>query len=179
MKKILIGALVGGLILFIWQFISYGMANLHYSQMEYTDKQDEVLAALAATGLEEGTYFMPTFEPGTPREEMEKAFEGRIGKPWAQVSYHSDMQNNMGANMARGFVMNVIVMAILCWILLQFADLTFGKSVLASIGVGVIGYLVISYLNSIWFMTNSLPDLIDQVVQFGLAGSWLGWWLNR
>jgi len=45
--------------------------------------------------------------------------------------------------------------------------------------VGLIGYLTIPYLNSIWFETNSIGHLIDAFVSWGLVGIWLGWWLPR
>jgi hypothetical protein len=45
--------------------------------------------------------------------------------------------------------------------------------------VGGIGYLTIPYLNSIWFDNNSMGYLIDWLVQWGVVGAWLGWWLTR
>jgi hypothetical protein len=53
------------------------------------------------------------------------------------------------------------------------------STVLSSIAVGLIGYFTISYLNSIWFKTESLPDLIDAIVPWALTGGWLGWWLKK
>lgn len=45
--------------------------------------------------------------------------------------------------------------------------------------IGIIGYLTIPYLYSIWFETNSLGHLVDALVSWGLVGAWLGWWLPR
>ncbi|NND31962.1 MAG: hypothetical protein HKN76_05175, partial [Saprospiraceae bacterium] len=52
-------------------------------------------------------------------------------------------------------------------------------SIIASLAVGIIGYLTINYLNSIWYETGSWPELIDTLAQWGLVGVWLGWYLNR
>ena len=54
MKKLFVGALVGGLILFIWQFLSWSLLNIHLPEMQYTPAQDEILSALSEAGLEEG-----------------------------------------------------------------------------------------------------------------------------
>ena len=81
--------------------------------------------------------------------------------------------------MFRGFLIDFLAVLFLCWILMKIPSLDLQTTVIASIGVGLIGYLTISYLNSIWFVTASFPDLVDAVVQWGLCGVWLGWWLVR
>ncbi len=45
-QKTIIGALVGGVILFIWQFLSWTMLNLHGESQKYTAKQNEILQYL-------------------------------------------------------------------------------------------------------------------------------------
>ena len=57
MKKTIIGVLVGALILFIWQFISWGAVNLHSGMQQYTPKQTEILKYLG-DNLEEGFYYL-------------------------------------------------------------------------------------------------------------------------
>jgi hypothetical protein len=105
--------------------------------------------------------------------------EDMEGKPWATISYHEVYTNNMATNMIRGFSVNFLAVLLLCWVLLKFANLTFSNALLSSIAVGFIGYLTVTYINSIWFEGNTLPDLVDVVVSWGLVGSWLGWWLRR
>lgn len=178
MKKLIIGALVTGLILFIWQFLSYGLMDLHYSQMAYTPAQEEIMKTIEAQNLEDGEYYMiraPKENPDLQNQLMEE----RLGKPWAQVQYHSSLEHNFGMNMFRALIINILIGLILCWILMNFASLNMKTSVLTCLGIGIIGYLVINYLDSIWFQTNSLPDLIDAIVPWTVIGIWLGWWLNK
>ena len=85
MKKMIIGAIVGGIILFAWQFLTWGVLNLHEAQQQYTPKQDSVLAYLGTQFSEDGAYFMPNYAPGTSRDEIEKQMKAMEGKPWAQV----------------------------------------------------------------------------------------------
>jgi hypothetical protein len=178
MKKMIIGALVGSIILFIWQFLSWSLINIHSSQMQHTDKQDVILEVLNEN-LDEGSYFLPNLPPGATAEESAAYMKESEGKPWAIISYHKEMTNNMGMSMFRGWAVDFISAWLLCWILLQYASRTFSNTLLTALAVGMIGYLTINYLNSIWFENNTIPDLIDAVVGWGLVGAWLGWWLNR
>jgi len=58
MKKSLLFALIGGVIIFVWQFISFAIPNFHKSRMEYSPVQDEVLAAIEKSGMKEGMYML-------------------------------------------------------------------------------------------------------------------------
>ena len=176
MNKLIIGALVGALILFIWQFLSWSMLNIHASNFQHSADQDKVLAAME--GLEEGSYFLPTVPEGTSQEDRETFMEGRVGKPWAMVNYHKSLEFSMGMNMIRGFVADFIGLLLLCWLLLKIQPRDFKTGLLGALAVGLIGYLTIHYINATWFETNSIPDLIDSVVGWGLVGLWLGFYLS-
>ncbi len=178
MKNQLIATLVAGVILFIWQSLSWSMLNVHGSEMQYTDKQDTVLQALGQH-LKEGTYFLPLVAPGSTSEQEQAYYAKMAGKPWATVSYHESMNMNMGMNMFRGIVVDFLAAFLLVWLLLKMPNLTFKTALLSSLAVGGIGYLTISYLNSIWFESDSLGHLADALVQWGLVGGWLGWYLTR
>ncbi len=178
MKKLTIAALVGGLILFIWQFLSWALLNLHASEYQYTGHQDEILEFLSDK-LTQGDYFLPTVPPGSSNEAEQELMRQHEGKPWAQIKYRSSMSTAMGMNMARSFIANVLAVLVLSWFLLKIRDNDLKTTVLVSIAVGVIGYLTIHYSSSIWFENNTVAHLADSLVQWALCGAWLGWWLNR
>jgi len=178
-SKLILGGLIGGLILFIWQFLSWSMLNLHGSQLSYTSSQDAILECLKENNLSEGSYFLPTVSPDIPSSEHMDYMEKFVGKPWATISYHNSMKMNMGMNMFRAFVVNVVAVLLLCYLLLGNPNLNFKMVLISSLLVGLISYLTVPYLNSIWFETNTMPDLIDALVQWGLCGAFLGWFLNR
>ncbi len=178
MKKLIIASLVGGLILFIWQFLSWSLLGVHTPNLAYTPNQDKVLELLG-DNLEEGSYFLPTVKPGTSAAEEQALTEKMIGKPWAIVSYHKEFTMNLGYNMGRGYIIDFLVVLLLSWMLMKFRDLSFMSAIIASLSVGIIGYLSISYLESIWFEGNTIPYLIDTIVSWGLVGVWLGFWLTK
>jgi len=179
MVKQIIGGLVGALILFIWQFLSFGPLNIHASQMDHLPQQEEILKALDDANVQPGEYFLPRAPLDAGMEENEAFKKNYIGKPWATLQYHSSLNYNMGSNMIRGFAVDFLAVFLLVWILTQFGQLTFSNSILASLSVGFIGYFTINYLNHIWFESSSIPDLIDAIVPWALIGAWLGYWLNR
>jgi hypothetical protein len=179
MKKQLIASLVGALILFIWQFLSWSLLNVHGAEMKYTPNQDKIMEFLTQQNLEDGTHFMPTAPPGSTQEEHQALMENSIGKPWATVSYHKAFNANMGMNMFRGFAVDLVAVFLLIWLLLKITNLDFKTALLASLAVGAIGYLTIPYLNSVWFEGNTVGYIIDTVAQWGLVGVWLGWYLAR
>lgn len=179
MNKTLVASLVGGILLWLWQFMSWSFLGVHESNMTYTDKQDSIMAAIAATGLEEGDYFLPRVTNEASAEEREAYYNEHLGQPWALISYRSSLENNMGMNMFRGFIVNVLAVFFLCWVLMKIPDMNMSQTVTASVMVGLIGFLTINYINSIWFETDSIPYLIDAIASWGLVGIWLGWFLNR
>jgi hypothetical protein len=179
MKKQLIATLVGGLILFIWQFLSWAAIPIHKDAYGYTLNQDKIMEALNQNLTEEGTYMLPMPPPGSSAAEQEAVMKNAEGKPWAHVSYHKSMNTAMGMNMFRGFVIDLLAAWLLVWLLMQSANLSMGTAVQTSLAVGIIGYLTIPYLNSIWFETGSMSHLIDAIGQWGIVGVWLGWWLPR
>jgi hypothetical protein len=163
MKKTIIGVIVGALILFIWQFISWAAVNLHSNTQQYTPKQTEILKYLG-DNLEEGFYYLPGSAPGTSQEEMQKQYEEDTG---------------MSMNMMRGLLVDILAVFLLVFVLQKMGNPSFQTIVLSSLSVGLIGYLSVTYVNSIWFQTKTLVDLLDAVVSWGAIGLWLGFWLRR
>ena len=175
MKKLAIGSILGAIVIFFWQFLSFALLNLHNPATAYTPKQTEVLNYLSSQFTESGSYYMPRTPDDASSQEMEKAMEDARGKPWAIVSYHKSMNTNMGANMARGIVINIIMVGLLCWIISRLKDPTFGNILLTSIATGLIIFFNVPYTNHIWYETFDLTAfLIDAIVGWGLVGVVLG-----
>lgn len=178
MKKLLIGALVGGILLFFWQFLSFTILDLHRPMQNHTPKQTEILKFLSEN-LEEGNYYLPTLPPNASWEENEKLMNESMGKPWAQVFYHKAMDMDMTANMLRGLFVDILAALALAWVLMKISNNNLTTTLLSSIAIGIASYLTTSYATGIWYETVTLPDLIDAIVGWGIVGLWLGWWLNR
>jgi hypothetical protein len=180
MKKLLIGAFVGGIIIFIWQFVSWDALNLHHAGQEYTPKQDSILSYLNSQFSEDGSYLLPNFAPGTSMEEMEKQMESHKDKPWAQIQYHRSLNTNMGMNIVRGLLTDIIMVAVLCWILLRLSSPSSGRIFTVSLLTGIIAFINSPYSVHIWYpKADILAHFFDAIISWALCGIWLGWWLGR
>jgi hypothetical protein len=180
MKKIIIGALVGGIIIFIWQTFSWAMMNMHHASQEYTPKQDSILSYLSTQFSEDGSYLMPSYPKGVSREEMEKQMQKNVGKPWAQIQYHKSLNINMGSNIGRGIVIDIILVALVCWILVRMPNAGFGTIFISCIFIGLIVFMNSPYTVHIWYpKADIMAHFNDALVSWGVCGIWLGWWLKK
>jgi len=179
MKKAIVGALVGGVIIFMVQFLSWTILNLHYKTQAYTPKQDSIMAFLNTQELHSGQYFMPSLPPGYSMDAMNKLTNASKGKPWAVIAYHTSLNTNMGLSMLKAFLVDVVVVGLLAWILMKIAAPSFGTIFLASLFTGFIVYLNQPYTYHIWYETpGQLGYIIDAVAEWGITGIWLGWLLK-
>ena len=179
MKKLIIGGLVGGILVFLWQTLSWTALNLHGPEYKQAPNQDAIISSLAQ--LEEGQYMIPRANENASRKEMEDLQKKMLDEksPWAVVTYHKAYTTDMVMNIVRGLLVSIIAALFVCWILMK-QNSTFGTTFISSILIGVAGYLFIPYSGHIWFQTpGATTHLIDALLSWGLCGLWLGWWLNR
>ncbi len=178
-RKILIGSIVGGVLVFMWQFMSWSLVNIHDNEQKYTEKQDTILQFLNSQNLDEGTYMLPRPMPGSSQEEMQKAMEASAGKPWAVVTIHKAMNTDMVMPMVRGLLTDIVAVFLLCWLLGKIPSLNVVSTMTICICIAVVSYLTTEYTHSIWYQYNSLAYLVDAVGCWAICGAWLGWWLKR
>ena len=183
MKRTIIASIVGGILIFLWQFLSFPILNLHKAAQGYTPNQEAILENLKANLPEEGGYILPNLPETATNEDHEKQMETANGKPWASIQYHKSNESSSGAmtmNMARALLSHIITIMLFCWILKQMNLLTFGKIFIASLFTGLIVFLNSPYSQSIWFdFFDITAHLIDAIVIWALVGLWLGWYLSR
>lgn len=182
MKKWLIGSLVGGILIFLWQFLSWTVMQLHLAEARYTPVQDSVLNYLSSTLKEEGTYMLPTVPPGSSRSMGEELGKKMDGKPWATVTYKPVYKNDMVMPMIRGFLVDVFLVFCLIYILTRGGTPPGIRIVAGSVALGLVTFLWGPYTQHNWFQTPTAAltgHLIDSIVAWTLAGIWLAWWLNR
>lgn len=183
MKKSFIGALVGAIIIFAWQFLSFGLINFHRPAQQYTDKQDAIISFLNGQGLKEGGYIVPSVPETASNSEIEAAMKATDGKPWARIEYHNAAKNSMNdmlMNMGRGFLVNFVIVFLFCWIAGKMTAATSGTIVGSALAVGMISFLNQPYTGFIWYKTFDIwAFFLDAIMCWGLTGIWLGWWLRR
>jgi len=176
----LLAAFVGAIILFAWQFLSWGILNFHEKSQRYTPNEAAILAALSANLPEEGGYFVPNVRPDASSEEMERVMKDMEGKPWAAIQYHKAYENDMSMNMIRQFLVNFVVVLLFCWILTKFNIRTFANIFLSALAVGMIVFLNAPYTGSIWYKWfDIMAHFADAMICWALLGIWVGFLFNR
>ncbi|MEP7106946.1 MAG: hypothetical protein ABI760_03175 [Ferruginibacter sp.] len=183
MKKTIIASIVGGILLFAWQFLSWPILNLHKAANRYTPNQDAILAALNANLPEEGGYMLPGLPENATSAEHEKLMEETNGKPQANIQYHKSTEASAGAmikNMVRGLLIDIITVWLFCWILARINAANFRIIFIASLLTGFIVFFNSAYSVSIWYKWfDIMAYFTDAIVSWGVCGLWLGWWLPR
>jgi len=179
MKKLIIGSIVGGLLIFIWQTLSWTVLQLHDSALAYTPKQDSVMQFLSTQFSADGSYYMPRLEKTASSEEMQKHMESMKGKPYALLQYYQSYDMSMGANIAKGLVINIIMVAFLCWILMRMTGNP-GTIFTTCLFIGVIVFINSPYTGHIWYpRADIMAHFIDALVSWGLCGVWLAFYLKK
>ncbi len=180
MKKWIIGAIVGGIVSFAWQTLSWTVFNLHNSANAYTPKQEAVMQFLNSQFTESGEYYMPGLPPDATSEQYSAFMKEIAGKPWAKVAYHTAYDANMGINILKGLLSCIVCAALLIWIITKMNAPAFSTIVLTSIFVGLIGFSTFALSGWIWYKSFDIAaSLLDGVMMWGLCGIWLGWWLRK
>ena len=180
MKKLLIGAIVGGILVFAWQTVSFTFLNLHSDEFKKAPDQDAVISYLSGQFPEDGQYMIPIADENASTEQKQQFMDGMKGKPWAIVNYHKAYNADMVMNMIRGFISTLIAVFFVCWILMKNTKSSFSSTFISCILIGVAGYVFFPYAGVIWMETpGAITYLIDALVAWGLCGIWLGLWLNK
>lgn len=181
MKKQLIAAILGGIIIFFWQFLSNAALDLHRPAQEYTPKQDTILSFLKAQQLEPGRYFLPTTPKGASTEEQQALMSKVDGKPWAIVDYHAAWSNSdMLINMGRGLLVDILMVWLFVWLITRNGTPSFGTIFMSAVVLGFIAFLNFPYAYFIWYKSPGIwSDFMDAIVAWAACGVWLGWYLNK
>jgi hypothetical protein len=180
MKKLIIGALVGGILVFLWQSLSWTVLGLHNDEYRKAANQDSIISYLSSQFPEDGQYMIPRADENASSEEMEKMQESMKGKPWAVVNYHKSYDTNMVTNIIRGLLVAIIAAFFVTWVLMKNTNSSFGTTFISAVLIGLAGYLFIPYSGFIWWQApGATTNLADAIISWGLCGAWLGWWLNR
>ena len=182
MKKWLIGSIVGAILLFVWQFLSWAAVGLHDKEYKYTAGQDQLLSALSSTLKEDGQYMLPQAAPASTQEQKQKLMEETNGKPYAMIVYKSAYKADMYTPMIKSFFVDLVLVLLLIFVLGRSTSLSFGSIWISSLAIGLIAWLWYPYTMHVWFQTPTevvTGALMDWLVAYSIVGIWLGFWLPR
>jgi hypothetical protein len=173
MKVLIKGALIGGLIAFIWMIISWMILPWHQMTISILPNEVPVAESLKNNVHENGLYILPWLTDKSEKARVE--FDQKIKNgPYAYMVVHPKGFDLKKSEMIiLGLLSNILVALVLTYLLTK----THGLSYLQKVGfvkmAAVAGALAVILPNIIWWqfpLAYSLLTLVDTAVAWGFAG---------
>jgi hypothetical protein len=183
--RIILAAVLGGIVMFAWGAVSHMVLNLEGSVVKPMPNETAVIAAMKANVSEPGVYLAPGIDmmTKTPTEEEQQAWSTKYKEgPTMMLIYQP-----LGADVftPKQFLMQLgtdVAAAFFASIILLFASVGFARGVIISTLIGVAGWtaILIPYWNWYRFPFEFIrADLIDQIAGWFLAGLVMAFFMRR
>ena len=191
MKKLIIAALVGGVILFAWNALSWMALPIHHDTFMYTEHQDEILEVVNKHLDKSGTYripFVDNREAGMYDEEYKEAFqaleEKQEGKPFFTIFYVKEGMSMDPLKFLMGIVNSFIAVFLVALILGLAQDKLSGffqrwwLVMLIPVLMCFSGPIVdMNWMGFQWHYVKGI--ILDHLVSWGLVGAWLSYYMGK
>jgi len=179
MKRILIGAVLGAIVLFVWGAVYWTFLNMMVSPPNHMEDEDAVVEVLRANLSETGAYWLPDIpklNPDMQPDDIRVAMEGwttrKEAGPVGIIMYQAEGAAMTASVFAIGFLFDFIIALIASWYAFSVGG-GFGKRLLSVLGLGV--FLIFANHLMHWNFMNTPNDftkilLVDSLVGWVLAG---------
>ena len=167
-KLLVLGSLAAGFALFVWQTVSQVVLPWHSATMTEFTNAPQVVSAIRAGAPQNGMYF---------------AGQGVL----AAVSFTPTMADKtsgefMGPMLAKQFVTNLVIAALLCLLLLRMPHMTPASGARTAAIAGAAAALTVHVSNWTWYGFSPiyvLVNSIDLVIGWSIVGLVLGVIIQR
>lgn len=180
MKSLALGAVLGGLVAFIWSAASWMVMPWHNSTMNSFANEDAVAQVLLENAPKGGMYWLPGLPPGydSMSAEQKKAADAAMQEktktsPFFYGVVRRQSQENMARNMTYGLLFDILAALLISMLVLKTSGMSYAGRVMfivtVALAVGVIAVLP----NWVWwhFSTRwTLVTMADIVIGWLLAG---------
>jgi hypothetical protein len=191
MKKILIASVVGAVILFAWQALSWMVTPFHLHTFRHTPAQDSIIAVLNNSGLTTGVYQLPSVDntnvsgfDADYHKKSEELMNASVGHPAATIFYVGSVHAMHAAPMLKGFLYDLIALFCACMLL----SLAYQSDASFFMRWWMVMLIAIIYVmqgpmmghNWMWQPWHYTKGFIwDAFIGWGLAGLWLAKYLGK
>jgi len=185
-KKIVLGAIVAGIVVFIWGAVSHMVLGLGEAGVKSLPNEEAVLPVLSANISEPGFYFFPGLDMGAATKEQMDAWteKHRTGPAGIMVYQPIGGEPMPPSKLITELVTNILAALVAAFLLAKVVSSLgglFGKAVfVAAIGLFAGLEIDLSYWNWYKFPTSyTLAYMFDHVVAWFLAGLVLAWFFKK
>ena len=172
-KKILLGALLGGLTVFLWQAISHVPLPWFHTSLNQFENPEEVEKVLAANAKQDGMYLLPNPGMDASTEEMAQG-ETQMTEGFSVFgSINQKGRLGYGKALAFQFLYNVLGAALITFILCQFKEGGYGCRIGVAVFFALFAIFTAILPNwSWWGFSNTFTGFLifDHLVGWTLAG---------
>ena len=177
--RTLVAALLGGLVLFVWGFLSHAVLPLGDIGLRQAGSEDAVLAALREGLPGEGVYLLPGLAPEAMADPAaQAAYSAKaVAGPNAVVVYQPQGRDGlrMGPQLALEWLTNTLAAALVAWVL-SLLPSGMGRRIAVAVAVamGVFAWLVVAVPQMNWYrfpLDFTLAALLQHAVGWLLAGA--------
>ena len=171
MKRIIIAAIVGGIVFFIWSAAMHMLPAV--GMMGIKSLPDPALEALKTTVPESGLYFFPGVVKN-PTPEQQKEWEAKlVSGPYGIMAYTAGGSAAMSPKQLGSELLTNIVAAFIAACVISLIPATYGKRVLVVMLFGVFAWLSLTLSFWIWYNFPTpwvLAEAITEIIGWLLAG---------
>lgn len=183
--RILIAALFGGIVLFVWGFVAHTILPLGEMGMQQPVGEDAVLESIKSGLPVAGIYMLPSLEPEKWGDEaaMKTWSEKAKINPYAYIVVAPSAADPaaMGPQLVKQFICDFLGSLIVAWLLAAMVW-DFGARVICATAMGVFAWIAAIVPMWTWYRFPTdfmVAGLIEQGVGWMLGGVAISWWLGR
>ncbi|SEI95113.1 hypothetical protein [Frateuria terrea] len=184
--RILIAALIGGIVMFIWGAIAHMALGLGNPGIHPPAHEDAVLSSLhEGLGNEPGVYILPWLGPDAMHDQAAvKAYGAKASTaPYAWVVYlpQGEDMTRMGRPLVMQWVSDTLAALVLA-ALMSLPGLGLGRRLALAGAAAIFAWLstMVPYWNWYRFPASfTVAALAEQVIGWLLAGAAMAWWIGR
>ena len=177
MKVLIKGALIGGLVAFVWTNISWMVLPWHMATISGFSNEAPIAEALKNNITESGLYILPWTTDKSEKAMVEHNQKMESGPYAFMVVYPDGVKFNMTTMMLFGLLSNILIALMLTYLLTKTKRLSYLQKVGFVKMVAVAGALVIVVPNLIWWqfpLAYTLVTIVDTALTWGFAGLAIG-----
>lgn len=177
MKVLIKGALIGGLVAFMWMNFSWMVLPWHFMTISTLPNDAPIAESLKNNVTESGLYILPWTSNKT-EEAMAEVNQKMENGPYAyMVVYPDGFKKNTTKMMLFGLLFNIVIAFILTYLLTKTKGLSYIQKVGFVKMAAVAGALVVVMPNLIWWqfpLAYTLVTIVDTAFTWGFAGLAIG-----
>jgi hypothetical protein len=173
-KKLLLGALIGGVILFVWGAVSHMLLPIATMGLHSFTNEETVKQAVIANAPRSGVYFLPYMQQeGLTEEQQNAAFERAMQGPVLFVAVRLGRASSFGTLLIIQFLIDIFTALLLTALLLNARPMGYAQRVLFVVVVALV--VGISALLPDWNWYNfglayTAGEFFGLLIGFALAG---------